>query len=189
MEAYLKYYDLLELPPEATIEEIHRNYAGLKALYSVNSMEIRALNMDYSEELHQDYLFRLDDAYEQLKLLLENKRPIVATKAAAVDDGLKEWINGINCFTGGALRNIRERMGVDLKDIFAVSRIQPQYLEDIENEHFSSFRAEVYLRSYLVEYTRFLSLDTQRVLSDYLPRYRIAKECQFLPSRQSRFLV
>jgi hypothetical protein len=33
-------------------------------------------------------------------------------------------------------------------------------------------RAKVFLRSYIVEYTRFLSLDTQRVLADYMPRYR-----------------
>lgn len=71
-----------------------------------------------------------------------------------------------------ALRSIRERMGVELRDIFAASRIQPQYLEDIENERFDSFHAEVYLRSYLIEYTRFLALDTEKVLADYLPRYR-----------------
>lgn len=172
MEAYLKYYDLFELSPEATIEEIHRNYAYLKTLYSGDSIEIRALNADFSQEMQQDYLFRLDEAYEKLNLLLENKKPAVTNKTVIMDDELSDWIKSINCFTGLVLKKIRERMGVDLKDIFAVSRIQPQYLEDIENEQFSSFRAEVYLRSYLIEYTRFLSLDTQKVLADYLPRYR-----------------
>jgi cytoskeletal protein RodZ len=63
-------------------------------------------------------------------------------------------------------------MGVDIKEIFSATRIQPQYLDDIENERFSSFRAEVFLRSYLIEYARYLSLDTHKVLADYLPRYR-----------------
>ena len=179
MEAYQKYYDLLELPPEAAIEEIHKNYFDLKTLYSGGSIEITALNTDFSQELQQDYLNRLDDAYETLKLLQENKRPVVSKKTVIVDEGLLEWIDNIKSFTGVALRSIRERMGVDLKDIFAASRIQPQYLEDIENEHFSSFRAEVFLRSYLIEYTRFLSLDTQRVLADYLPRYRKFQEYQY----------
>lgn len=172
MEVYLKYYDIFELPPEATIEDVRKNYSDLKALYSGNSMEIAALNADFSRELQQDYLSRLDDAYEQLKLLLENKRPSESKKTVTTDDELCDWIKSINCFTGVALRNIRERMGVELNDIFAVSRIQPQYLEDIENEEFGSFRAEVFLRSYIIEYTRFLSLDTQKVLDDYLPRYR-----------------
>jgi hypothetical protein len=176
MEAFLKYFDLFELTPEATIEEIHRNYASLKALYSGESIEIKALNTDYSQELQQDYLSRLDDAYEQLKLLLENKRPAVTKKTVVMDDGICDWIKSITCFTGAVLRNVRERMGVDLNDIFAVSRIQLRYLEDIENEQFGSFRAEVYLRSYIIEYTRFLSLDTQKVLADYLPRYRKFQE-------------
>jgi curved DNA-binding protein CbpA len=172
MEAYLKYFDLLDLSPEATIDEIRKNYSDLKALYSGDSIEITALNGDYSQELIQDYISRLDSAYEELALLLENKRPVVIKKTIMMDDGMCDWIKNINNFTGVALRTIRERMGVDLKEIFAATRIQPQYLEDIENEQFSSFRAEVYLRSYLIEYTRFLSLDTQKVLTDYLPRYR-----------------
>jgi hypothetical protein len=172
MEAYLKYFDLLELSLEATIDDVRKNYSDLKTLYSGDSIEITALNGDYSQEQLKDYLSRLDDAYENLKQLLENKKPVILKKPVIMDDGLLDWINSINCFSGVALRNIRERMGVDLKDIFAATRIQPQYLEDIENENFNSFRAEVYLRSYIVEYTRFLSLDTQKILNDYLPRYR-----------------
>jgi hypothetical protein len=104
--------------------------------------------------------------------MLENKKPAVMQKAVRMDDELRAWIENITAFSGAALRTVRERMGVALKEMFAVTRIQPQYLEDIENECFESFRAEVYLRSYLVEYTRFLSLDTRKVLNDYLPRYR-----------------
>lgn len=176
METYLKYYDLLELSPDATLEEILKNYSDLKSLYSEDSNEIRALNTDFSLELQQDFLSRLDEAYEGLTHLLENRRPSAIKKAVTMDAGLSDWIKNITCYTGGVLKNIRRRMGVDLQDIFAVSRIQPQYLDDIENENFGSFRAEVYLRSYLIEYTRFLSLDTQSVLSDYLPRYRKFQE-------------
>lgn len=172
MEACQKYYDLFELPQGATFEEISKVYAYLKDLYSGDSIEIAALNTDYSEELKQDYLSRLDDAYEQLKLLFEDNKPAKALKPEVMDNDARDWIAGITSFTGSTLRAIRERLGVDVQDIFAVSRIQPRYLEDIENEQFGSFRAEVFLRSYLIEYTRFLSLDTQKVLADYLPRYR-----------------
>lgn len=172
METCLKYYDLLELSPEATIDEIHKKYSNLKALYSGDSIEISALNVDFPEDLKQEYLSRLDDAYEQLKLMLENNKTTGVKKTVVVDEELCDWIKTINCFTGVALKKIRERMGVELKDIFTATRIQPQYLEDIENEQFNSFRAEVFLRSYVVEYARFLSLDAQAVLADYLPRYR-----------------
>lgn len=172
MEGYRKYFDLLELPPEATIEDIRRNYSYLKTLYSGDSIEIAALNTDFSQELRQDYLSRLDDAHEKLGTLLENKKPAVALPAVSMDDELRRSIECINCYSGAALRSVRERMGVELREMFDITRIQPRYLEDIESERFDSFRAEVYLRSYLVEYTRFLSLDTRRVLADYMPRYR-----------------
>lgn len=172
MEAYLKYFDLLELPPAAGIEDVRKNYAYLKRLYSGDSIEITALNDDFSQELRQEYLSRLDDAHEKLNQLLENQKPPHIGTTVSLDDELRSWIENITCFSGAALRSIRERMGVALKDIFAVTRIQPQYLEDIENETFESFRAEVYLRSYIIEYTRFLALDTRKILDDYLPRYR-----------------
>jgi hypothetical protein len=172
MDACHKYYDLLELTPEATAEDIRKNYLRLKNLYSGDSIEMAALNADFSEELRQDCLSRLDDAYEKLCMRPENAKQTLVQSPAGMDDELCSWIKELSCFTGAALRTIRERMGVDLKTIFDVTRIQTQYLEDMENERFDAFRAEVYLRSYLIEYTRFLSLDTPKVLADYLPRYR-----------------
>lgn len=172
MEACHKYFDLLELTPEASAEDIRKSYLRLKNLYSGDSIEIAALNSDYSLELRQEFLSRLDDAYEKLCMRPENDKQAMVQRSVSMDDELCTWVKGLNCFTGAALRTIRERMGVDLKSIFAVTRIQTQYLEDLENERFDSFRAEVYLRSYLIEYTRFLSLDTPKVLADYLPRYR-----------------
>ncbi len=172
MEDFLKYFDLLELTPEATMKEIRRNYSHMKSLYSGNSIEIVALNAELSEEVRRDYLARLDEAYEQLNLLLEKKKPAALPKIIATDDELRSYIKGIHCFTGAALKSIRERMGVDLKDMFAVTRIQTQHLLDIENEAFESFHAEVYLRSFVTEYTHFLALDTPTVLADYMPRYR-----------------
>jgi hypothetical protein len=172
MEAHLKYFDLLELTPEAGIEDVRKNYAYLKKLYSGDSIEIAALNSDFSQDLRQDFLSRLDEAHENLIMLLENKKPVTPSQAKPIDENLQVWLSGINCFSGAALKSVREKMGIDLKAIFAVTRIQTNYLEDIENELFNSFKAEVYLKSYLIEYTRFLALDTQKILADYLPRYR-----------------
>jgi curved DNA-binding protein CbpA len=172
MDNYRNYFDLLELPQDAVIEDIRTNYRYLKNFYSSDSLEITALNGDFTQELAQDYLSRLDEAYEKLCELLKNKKPAVVPQAPNMDEELSQWIKDIDRFSGAALRSIRERLGVDLKDMYAVTRIQPQFLEDIENEVFESIRAEAYLRSYIVEYTRFLSLDTQRVLADYIPRYR-----------------
>lgn len=172
MEAYRKYFDLLELVPEATVKEIRDRYTHLKSLYAGNSIEIIALNHDFTDELREDYLARLDEAYEKLSARIENKVPATRLQAVTMDDELRGWIESIDCFSGAALRSVRERIGVDMNDIYAITRIQPHHFKDIEDEAFESFHAEVYLRSFLIEYAHFLRLDTQKVLNDYLPRYR-----------------
>ncbi len=172
MDKYLQYYDLLELPPEATIKEIHSKYVYLKNLYSCNPIEIQALNEDFSQELREEYLSRLDDAYEKLVLLMDPKKPARIPQSLKIDEETRHWIEQIGCFDGAALRAVRERLGVDLKEMFVVTRIQPHHLQNIENEVFEFFRAEVILRSFIIEYARFLSLDPQRVLADYMPRYQ-----------------
>ena len=173
MENHHKYFDLLELTPEANIKEVRSKYAYLKNLYSGDSIELLALNEDFSSELRDDYLSRIEAAYEQLCLLFEDKNPALMPPVLRVNDEARLWIEQIDCFDGATLRAVRERLGIDLKDVFAVTRIQLHYLHDIENEVFDLFRAEVYLRSFIIEYARFLCLDTQKVLSDYLPRYRL----------------
>ena len=100
MEAFLKYFDLLELSPEAGIEDVHKNYDYLKNLYSGDSIEIIALNTDFSQELRQEYLDRLDTAHEKLTQLLENKKPAVVQNTVRPDDELCGWISGMACFSG-----------------------------------------------------------------------------------------
>jgi len=175
MAEWHNYYDLLELTPEATLEDIRNRYRYLKNLYGGDSIEIRALGDEFPQELRADYIRRIDEAFEALNALPEKNKAVAALPPKVLDDELQLWIGQIECFTGAALKAVRERMQVDLKEIFAVTRIQPHFLDDIEREVFESFSAEVYLRSYLIEYARFFSLDTQRVLGDYLPRYRAGR--------------
>jgi Helix-turn-helix domain len=178
MEELEKYYALLELAPNATIDDIRRNYRNLKNLYAGDSIEIRALKEDFLQEMREEYLGRLEEAFEKLNALPEKNRMLEIAPVQPVDEELKNMVAQVECFTGAALRSIRERMNIDLKAMFSVTRIQIHFLEDLENEVFASFRAEVYLRSYLIEYARFLALDTQKVLDDYLGRYRqwVAKQ-------------
>jgi hypothetical protein len=173
-ESVAQYFDLLELTPGATAEDVRRQYFHLKNLYSADSIEMTALNKDFSQEMRDEYLNRLEEAYDKAKGYLEQKRHLSHQRSVVMDDELSSWIRGTECFTGDVLRQIRERLGIGLKEIYSVTRVPIRVLEAIENESFDTFQAEVYLRSYLMEYCRHLSLDSQRVLADYLPRFRSA---------------
>lgn len=173
MHDYDQYFTLLDLGPESSQDDIRRRYRYLKNFYGGDSIEILALHDDFNQELRADYLARLERAFEKLSALGDNARTVAAAPANKDQQHeAREWIEQVACLDGAALKTIRERQQVDLASIFAVTRIQLRYLEDIEAEAFGSFPAEVYLRSYLIEYSRCLGLDSRRVLDDYLPRYR-----------------
>jgi len=176
MEGCEKYFDILELPYDASVEDLNRNYNYLKALYSGDAIEITALNSDFSNEISRDYLARLDEAYTKVREGMENRKTTSAQRKVEMGEEVRQWLRQIDRFDGPLLKELRCRMGVELEDIHAVTRIQPEYLACIENEGFSAFRAEAYLRSYLIEYARYLGLDSNRVLADYLPRYRAWSE-------------
>jgi len=78
-------------------------------------------------------------------------------------------------FSGPLLRQIREAVGVELREIAERSKIGMAYLQALEAEVFPKLPAPVYVRGFLAEYARALGLDPERVKQTYLERYRAAR--------------
>src|SRR5664279_6104282 len=78
-------------------------------------------------------------------------------------------------FTGPLLRQIREAVGVELREIAERSKIGMAYLQALEGEVFAKLPAPVYVRGFLAEYARALGLDPERVKQTYLDRFRAAR--------------
>jgi flagellar biosynthesis protein FlhG len=78
-------------------------------------------------------------------------------------------------FSGPLLRQIREAVGVELREIAERSKIGMAYLHALESEAFLKLPAPVYVRGFLAEYARALGLDAERVKQTYLDRYRAAR--------------
>ena len=76
-------------------------------------------------------------------------------------------------FTGPALREIREALGLDRVGISEQTKVSRTYLHFIEEENFAHLPVLVYLRGFVTEYAKLLGLDVPRVLEDYVNRYRI----------------
>jgi len=170
-----KYYAVLELPPDAPFVEVEKKYLYLNSFYMGDSMELAALNGDAPYYKRQAILAELNDAYNRLKDMLSREEPIeqhIEHPEVTVSNKMKEYLNSITAFSGPNLKEIRERMGVDLNDMALVTKVQKRYLEEIEAEQFTWMPAEVYLRGYVIEYARYLSLDDQKVAADYMKRYR-----------------
>ena len=196
------HYDLLEVPPTASFEDIRRANRRVRDVYGAESIAISGLYDPASlEAVHR----RLDLAYTTLMDAAKRKdydmelfpdgvpmpiappsltEPIPAARPVGnkVEDPATVTIRPPmpeitpqTQFSGPLLRQIREAVGVELREIAERSKIGMSYLHAMEGEVFAKLPALVYVRGFLAEYARALGLDAERVKQTYLARYRAAR--------------
>ncbi len=178
MEKHNRYFKILELDNEASLADVRRAYQHLKTLYSGDSIATAASAYDFSEDGRKSVLGEIDEAYTRLLEFFENKGKDPGRKdkpKVVFHDDFKEYLASIASFSGFALKQIRVKLGIDLKDMSYFTKIRRQYFEDIEIERFSSFPSEVYLRGYILEYAKYLSIDPVKVADDYIKKYKAWK--------------
>jgi flagellar biosynthesis protein FlhG len=197
------HYELLEVPPTASFEDIRRANRRIRDIYGAESIAISGLYDPASlEAVHR----RLDLAYTTLMDAAKRKEydfelfpdgvpmpvspphgslgsgPTMPARAAKVDDSANlavrppmPEITPQTEFTGPLLRQVREAVGVELREIAERSKIGMAYLQALEGEVFAKLPALVYVRGFLAEYARALGLDAERVKQTYLARFRAAR--------------
>lgn len=173
-DLYTKSCETLEVSPDASMGEIKRSYLYLKEFYSVDSIASMALDDEFSASDKKEILGEIEQAYHTLMALVKQERDLPDGDGGEPrdDKAVAAAISGIDVFDGPALKQIRKKMGVALDDIAMATRIQVQYLTSLEDENFDGLPAEVYTRGFISSYAEFLSLDVQKVVADYMARYR-----------------
>lgn len=81
----------------------------------------------------------------------------------APDDGV---------YDGDALRRIRVSLGIELEEISTITKINEQHLRSIEANDYEVLPAPVYLRGFLKQIAKCLSLDPAGVADSYTERMR-----------------
>jgi hypothetical protein len=161
---YERYFNVLEIPNDASLQEVRKAYRHLKDLYSIESIARFPVDEEISEERRKEIVEEVEEAYQGL-LVLFNKDSIPYEK------DISEIISDIDVYSGSALKKIRERMKIELHDIALDTKIPIRYLEDLENENFDGLPPAVYTRGFAVNYARHLKLDQKKVADDYMERY------------------
>ena len=69
---------------------------------------------------------------------------------------------------GETLKKKREELGLDLKEVAHNLRIQYGYLKAIENNEVKKLPPDVYTRAYIREYAKFLTIDSEPLLDEYV---------------------
>lgn len=68
---------------------------------------------------------------------------------------------------GAMLRQAREKLGLSVADIAAVTRIPRNMIEHLERDRFGEYAAPVFARGHLINFAREVRLDPERVLLAY----------------------
>jgi len=171
---YLRYFEILELPPDATLHEVNVAYRHLKDLYSGDSIVTSPLSDEFPDDDRVGILDEIDEAYRRLTALFEEEAEAEtdAPAPSPLPGSIAERIAGIEHFSGPVLREIREKMDIGLEDIALATKIRMKYLEYIEADEFEHLPPEVFTRGFVKDYARFLSLDPERVARDYIENFR-----------------
>lgn len=192
------FYEILELTPDATDQEIDRAYRIARATYQPASTATYSL---FSDAENAEILRRIDEAYavlsdsrmrgeyderlrgEQFRVrgreTREPPRAELQPRARSLpaepeflieDEDPEDPSDGV--YDGHALRRVRISRGIELEEISEVTKITETYLEFIEENRYEDLPAVVYLRGFLREIAKCLKLDPTRVADSYLAEHR-----------------
>lgn len=176
-ENYEKYFKILEISPDASLFEIKHTYLRLKKLYSTESPVIAPIAEEFPKKRRREILKEIEEAYSKIIALLENEQESVYDEEPSVsgeipEEGKAEPLS----FSGPVLRQIRERLGIQLHEVALDTKIRVEHLENIENERYETLPPEPYLKGHIKTFASFLLLNPTKVAEDYLKRYREWKE-------------
>jgi len=173
-----KYFDVLEVPTDASESQIRKAYWHLKELYSKESIVSVPVEDEITKEQKKDILDQIEKAYSAL-IGIHEKKPQnnIKTDTEKISQKELQAITAeITAFSGHDLKKIREHLGLDLIDICSLTKIQVQNLKNIESENYENLPPEVFIRGFVKSYSNCLSLDSKKVVSDYMIKYKIWKQ-------------
>jgi curved DNA-binding protein CbpA len=187
------YYELLEVPRDATGEEIARAYQMALGTYETDSLATYSL---YGEEELRAIRRRIEEAHRvlsdaeeravydgrfgdvpdvgvEIDLLPppEERRPEVAREITGLDPLEVEGELPLN---GAGLRRARLERGISIERICEVTKVSFGHLENIELDDYAALPAAVYVRGFVAAYARCIGVDADRAANEYMATYRAA---------------
>ena len=171
------YFEILEISPDASLREIRTAYLYLKKLYSEGSIATQPVSDELYELDNGNILKEIEKAYNRIISYLEaDVSEAGADKNAVENIKTEDSKSDSPCFSGNILKKIRNAMGVELCEIASHTKIGRQHLNNIENVNFKELPPEVFLKGYLRTFAEHLSLDSEKVVNDYMSKYHLWRE-------------
>jgi flagellar biosynthesis protein FlhG len=180
------YYEILELSPTATVKEIQKAYEHAKETFDADSLAVYSLftEQEINEiqaAIEEAYRVLMDEAlrkgydqshYQALESPKWEKPPEL--QVLSREKTIPRLATGVpvdvgeTTYRGITLKQIRERMNIDLDIVAQETKINIKVLEAVEQEDIEKLPALVYLKGFLRGYAQSLGLDPQKVVEGYL---------------------
>jgi curved DNA-binding protein CbpA len=88
---------------------------------------------------------------------------------------LKEVL-GKDLISGDDLKRLRKALGIEIFEIYLITKISVAVLRTIEDNQFESLPADVYLNNFLRSYAEILQIDAPRVIDGYFNNMSLARK-------------
>ncbi len=180
------YYEILEVSPTATTKEIQMAYEHAKETFHADSMAVYSLFSEkevkeIEEAVEEAYRVLMDESsrksYDQTHSRTVREQSLEKPSEAEV--ALREkrvplsftdlsFNAEVEHYRGKELKQVREKIGLELHTVSNETRISLKILESLEEEKFEKLPALVYLKGFLKSYAQCLGLDPQKVVEGYL---------------------
>ena len=104
----------------------------------------------------------------------------LSAKNEHTEDSIQDFYNTLKTggseitYNGAVLQQIRKMKSISINELAQITCIRGAYLKAIEEEDFSKFTSEIYLKGYLLCYAESMNLPTEKVLEDYIRVYKIS---------------
>lgn len=159
---------------DANLVDVERAWRNLQATYDKDAMATYGL---LEGPACQEKLKELKGAHGRILKQLSEPSPKSSVSAVANrEERLKQL--SPNEPIGPFLREVRESLGLTLRDITDRTKVNPRRLEQIEQEMFDLLPEAIYVRGFVLEYAKMLGfLHPKEVAGMYLARFKEQAAC------------
>jgi flagellar biosynthesis protein FlhG len=190
----LDHYEVLEIPRGTPRVGIERAYQIAMATYADDSLAgysvfesgdaatmrerietaYRALSDSDARGAYDTNL--QTDSGAPLAGVVESSPALAPQEAASEIEPIEAFDEDSDAYDGARLRRSRLRIGLEIRDVAKVTKVNPTYLRLLEDERFEELPARVYVRGFLMAFAGCLGLDPNAVAISYLERFDAATQ-------------
>jgi len=202
LNSRFNYYDILEINPHCPQHEITSAYERAKTTYSGENPAIytmfsegeardllrlieeaysvlgnKTLRALYDERIRQkrpavDLSFESLQTESRVTFSSGSKKTVSGKSTYEVDETLEKEIREVSTWNGALLKKIREYKKISLEGMSEKTKVSIYYIRAIEDGDPKNLPAPVFVRGYVAQIAKTLSLPEKNVADSYMKHFK-----------------